>query len=430
MDQNLQRLEEVSFDLMNIQSAIRRFIPMALGAACAVLPVTASHAAEQTTTPASSSANEDESKVAPYTLPELLKFNDGSDVKTFADWENRRRDELLITFRSEVFGFSPPKPEALSFRTVTSDPIAMEGQATRKQVEISFQLSGQTFAFPLTLFVPNDRKSPAPVFLLLNHRPAENADPTREKRMDFWPAESLIARGYAIAAINVAADVEPDKREATTGLRTFYRQHFAHSDTLTWGALAAWSWAGSRVMDYFETDRDINTRQVAIIGHSRGGKAALWAAAQDPRFALACVNQSGEGGAALSRRNYGETLEMITKSCPHWFVPGYAGYAGKEETLPIDQHELIALIAPRGYHGGEGKLDTWSDPRGSWLSLVEASRAWALAGKIAPWVDRMPAVDQPRKDGPLAYHLRDGGHDLTAPDWKFYLDHADSLFSH
>lgn len=371
-------------------------------------------------------SNYDESKVTPYTLPDLFTLADGGKVTTSAVWEGQRRGELLEIFRRVMYGFSPPKPESLAFYAEASDPAAMDGKATRKQIAISFALGSETFQFQLTLFVPDKRQGPAPVFLLLNHREAENADPTRKTRSDFWPAEDVIARGYAIAAINVSAEVEPDKANATTGVRAFYRKNSAG---FTWGTLAAWSWAGSRAMDYFLTDADINPAQVAVIGHSRSGKSALWAAAQDTRFALACVNNAGEGGPALSRRNFGETILQETTSFPHWFVPKYATYAGKEHTLPIDQHQLIALVAPRGYHGGDAKLDSWADPRGSWLSLVEASRVWAMFGKSASWVDKMPGVGEMRTDGPLAYHLRDGGHDLTAPDWKLYLDHADRLFA-
>ena len=395
---------------------------------CAALVCVAASAAPAERAPAAASSNYDESKVVPYTLPDLFTLADGSKVTTSAVWESQRRGELIEIFRREMYGFSPPKPETLTFRVETSDPAAMEGKATRKQVAISFQLGGETFAFHLTLFVPNERIAPAPVFLLLNHRPADNTDPTRKTRSEFWPAEEAIARGYAIAAINISAQVEPDKRDATTGVRAFYRQHSAKPDDITWGALAAWSWAGSRAVDYFETDADVNAAQVAVIGHSRSAKSALWAAAQDTRFALACVNGAGEGGPAISRRNFGETIRQETTNFPHWFAVKYATYADKEDTLPIDQHELVALVAPRGYHGGDAVKDSWADPRGSWLSLVEASKVWAMAGKGAVLRDEMPPVNELRMDGPLAYHIREGVHDLTALDWKLYLDHADQLF--
>jgi len=378
--------------------------------------------------PPASSSNYDESKVRPYTLPDLFTLTNGDKVTTITAWETRRRAELLEIFRREMFGFSPPKPAGLTFRVEETDPRAMDGKATRKQIALTFPLGTETFTFRLTLFVPNQRSGPAPVFLLLNHRPADNTDPTRTKRTEFWPAEDVIARGYAIAAINVSADVEPDRRDATTGVRTFYRQHYATPDALTWGALAAWSWAGSRAMDYFETDSAINAAQIAVVGHSRTGKAALWAAAQDTRFALACVNGAGEGGPALSRRNFGETIRQITTSFPYWFTPKYSTYADREDALPFDQHQLVALVAPRGYHGGDGVRDAWADPRGSWLSLVEASKVWALWGKTPALKDDLPRLNDLLIAGPLAYHVRDGIHNLTALDWKLYLDHADPLF--
>ncbi len=378
--------------------------------------------------PTAAASNYDEGKILPYTLPDLFTLADGGKVGTSAVWEGRRRGELLEMFRREVYGFAPPKPETLAFRTKDSDARAMEGKATRKQIAVSFQLGNESFTFDLTLFVPNQRTAPAPVFLLLNHRGVGDTDPTRAKRSEFWPAEDVMARGYAIAAINVSAEVEPDRRGATNGVRAFYRRHSAKPDEFTWGALAAWSWAGSRALDYFATDPDINAAQVAVIGHSRSGKSALWAAAQDTRIALACVNGAGEGGPALSRRNFGETIRQITTSFPHWFAPNYATYAGKEDTLPFDQHQLIALVAPRGYHGGDAVKDSWADPRGSWLSLVEASKVWAMFGKAPTVKDDLPRANDLLLSGPLAYHIRDGVHNLTALDWKLYLDHADQHF--
>ncbi len=371
--------------------------------------------------------NYDEAKVPPYVLPDLFA-SAGGRIATPAEWEQRRRGELLDLFRREVYGVAPPKPDTLAFRIIETDAKAMDGKATLKRVAISFQLKGEPFTFHLTLFVPNDRSGRAPVFLLLNHRGPNNTDPSRKTQSEFWPAEYVIGRGYAVAAINVADEVEPDNARATTGLRAFYRQRYEKPDELTWGALCAWAWSGSRAMDYFETDPDINPSQVAVLGHSRSGKTSLWAGAQDSRFALTCVNGAGEGGPALARRNFGETLGQITRNFPHWFTPTYAGYAKMIDALPVDQHQLVALVAPRAYHGGDASNDLWADPRGSWLSLVEASKVWALYGKAAVMKDEMPLVNDLYVNGPIAYHIREGGHGLTLFDWKLYLDHADQLF--
>ncbi len=369
-----------------------------------------------------------EAKVGAYTLPDLFTLADGRKVSTPGGWEGERRAELLEIFRREVYGISPPKPATLAFRLVASDPRALQGEATLKRVAISFQLRNETFQFHLSLFVPNRRSGPAPVFLLLNHRVAKNTDVTRQVRSEFWPAEYAVSRGYAIAAVDLDDEVDPDKPNATTGLRAFYRRLYSKPEELTWATLASWAWSGSRAVDYFETDPDIDLARIAVIGHSRGGKTALWAAAQDTRFALACVNCAGEGGPALSRRDFGETLGMITTNFPYWFTPTYARYADRISSLPIDQHELVALVAPRGYHGGDASLDLHSDPRGSWLSLVEATKVWALAGRARVWPDSMPLVNDVVMDGPLAYHLREGGHALTTFDWKLYFDHADLFF--
>jgi arylsulfatase A-like enzyme len=375
-----------------------------------------------------SAINYGEAKVRPYTLPDVFTLISGEKVTTSAAWEQQRRGELLDLFRRQVYGFAPPKPETLAFHVVESDPKAMGGKATLKRVAISFQLQGEPFTFHLILFVPNQRQGKAPVFLLLNHRGPENTDPTRKTKMEFWPAEYVIERGCAVAAINVADEVEPDNAKATTGIRAFYRQHYPKPDELTWGALSAWAWSGSRAVDYFETDADIDTSKIAVIGHSRGGKTSLWAGAQDTRFALVCVNDAGEGGPALARRNFGEDNAAINKSFPHWFAPKYATYAGKEDLLPVDHHELVALVAPRGYHGADAADDLWADPRGSWLSLVEASKVWALYGKVAALKDPMPLVNDLLLQGPMAYHIRAGGHGLLLFDWKLHLDQAEALF--
>ncbi len=372
-------------------------------------------------------SNFDEQKVPAWTLPELLATRDGQPIATAAQW-NERRQELLETFRSEMFGVSPPRPADLAFEQVELNPNAMGGAATLKRVLIRFSIAGKPFSFHLTLFLPNQRTGPAPVFLLLNHRAVENTDPTREQKFEFWPAEYVVSRGYAMAAINVAAEVDPDRKGATTGVRAFYREHHPQADQFTWATLAAWAWSGSRGVDYFETDPDIDTRRIAVIGHSRTGKTALWAAAQDERFALACVNGAGEGGPALARRHFGETLGQITKNFPYWFTPKYASFADRIIELPVDSHQLIALVAPRGYHGGDGSTDLWADPRGSWLALVEASRVWSLFDKQPPLKDEMPLLNDLLMRGALAYHIHDGGHALTTFDWKLYVDHAEQLF--
>jgi len=372
--------------------------------------------------------NYDEALVPPYTLPDIFTQNNGERVTSTMTWEKERRDELLDLFRSEVYGYAPPRPDNLSFRETESDPEALGGKATLKRIALEFQVQGKDFSIPLTLFIPNNCKGKAPLFLLLNHRDSDNTDPKRMIISDFWPAEYVVGRGYAIAAINVALGVDPDRPEANTGIREFYKQHHPDPDNLTWGTISAWAWSGLRAIDYFETDPDINPDQIAIVGHSRGGKTALWAGAQDKRIALTCSNNAGEGGPALSHRLLGEYVSNLNSNFPHWFTDNYNNYSGKELSMPFDQHMAVALVAPRGYHGGDASRDLWADPRGSWLSLLEASKVWKMYGKVQPMKDEMPLVNDLLLNGPIAYHLREGGHNLSLFDWKLYLDHADVLF--
>ncbi len=372
--------------------------------------------------------NVDEALVPTYTLPDIFTLANGKKVKTKTVWEQQRRQELLALFRSEVFGVAPPKPDNLTFGLTAYDPVAVGGKATFKRVAISFQLQAETFKFHLALFVPNQRQGKVPVFLLLNHRDTAQADPARKTQTEFWPVEYVVGRGYAIAVINVSAEIEPDAPQATSGIRAFYQKYYDKPDELNWGTLSAWAWAGSRAVDYLETYPDINAEKIAIIGHSRGGKTTLWAGAQDTRIALVLPNNTGDGGPALVRRRLGNTIEVMTSRNPHWFVPKYATYAGKENTMPVDQHMLVALVAPRGYHAGDGSEDLWHDPRGAWLSLVEASKVWAMYGNAHAMKDKMPWVNDLLINGPIAYHIREGGHGLLLYDWKLYLDHADALF--
>src|SRR5699024_6426880 len=236
------------------------------------------------------------------------------------------------------------------------------------------QHKGRSHEFELILFLPNDIQEPVPVFLLMNNRDPENTDPTREGKSGFWPAEEVIDRGYGIAAIQndeLAPDDEEHYHEEI--IRLFEGEQAAlDRDPDAWMSLAAWGWGASRVMDYFETTERVDTSKVALLGHSRGGKASLWAGAEDERFSLVISNNSGSGGAALSRRAFGETLRAVNRF-NHWFTANYDAFEDREETLPFDQHMLISLIAPRAVYVASADEDLWADPRGEFLSLVHAS---------------------------------------------------------
>jgi hypothetical protein len=365
--------------------------------------------------------NYDESRVGDYTLPDPLAGR-ASKVATPVAWRARRA-EILELFRANVYGRSPGRPEHLDFTVIEEHRAAMDGAATLRRVAITSRQGSRSHRFELSLFLPNGRRGPAPVFLLINNRAPSNTDVTRKEKSGFWPAEQVIARGYGIAAFHYA-ELAPDNAETyRDGVIRFFDE--GGKEAYTWRALAAWAWGASRAMDYFETDPAIDKAHVAVLGHSRGGKAALWAGAEDERFAMVVSNESGEGGAALSRRNFGETIERINTTFPYWFTPAYTRFNGRPSALPLDQHMLLSLIAPRALYVASADEDLWSDPRGEFLSLAASSPVFGLWGDppIAP--GDMPPLDTPLVRGRRAYHVRTGGHNLTPYDWDRFADFAD-----
>jgi dienelactone hydrolase len=367
---------------------------------------------------------------APYTLPDPLITQSGRKITTAAEWESVRRPEVLELFRQHVYGRVPTTPYKQTFTVVNENPRAMNGAATLKQIAIKIEAEGgQPVTINLSLFIPNARTKPAPAFLLICNRSIDNIDPTREKKSEFWPAEEGIARGYAMAAF-FNGDVDPDKKDShDQGIHGLLNRGTPAPDA--WGTLASWAWGASRCMDYLQTDPGVAKDQVAVIGHSRGGKTALWAGAEDKRFALVCSNDSGCGGAALSRRKTREkeTLAVINRSFPHWFNTNFKSYSGREADLPVDQHMLVALIAPRAVAVHSAEQDLWADPRGEFLSVVHARPVFQLYGKQALGAaPQMPAIDEPLHGDGAQYHIRDGKHNLILVDWTSYWDFADRVF--
>lgn len=371
--------------------------------------------------------NYDEAKVGTASLPDVLAASTGT-VRTTTAWP-ARRTEILELFRQHVYGRSPGRPANLRFDVVQTDPRAMAGAATLKRVAIVSAQAGREHRFELTLFLPNARPGRVPAFLLLNNRPATNTDPTRREQSGFWPAEQIIQAGYAIAAIQNNELAPDDKDRFRDGvIRIFEGDAPASRPADAWGAIAAWAWGASRAMDYFVTDPRIDASRVAVVGHSRGGKAALWAGAEDDRFALVVSNESGEGGAALSRRWYGETVARINASFPHWFNGTYKTYAGRETALPVDQHMLLALAAPRALYVASADEDLWSDPRGEFLALAHTSPVYALWKDPTIATDAMPGLEQPLVVGRRGYHVRRGAHNLTPYDWAQFTAFASGLW--
>jgi dienelactone hydrolase len=366
-------------------------------------------------------------KLPNYTLPKLLVNTDGTKVKTSQDWMAKRRPEILRLFEDNVYGQFPKDFDSIRINVKAGNQKAIEGNPILKEVKISVYRNQQALVIGLTLFIPSNSEKPAPVFLLINHRGKENIDPSREVKTDFWPAEQLIKRGYAIAAFQVSDLAADDKLTYDQGLLKLYPEQLQKANGMK--AIGAWAWGASRIMDYLQQDKDIDASKVVVLGHSRGGKAALWCGAQDDRFAITVSNNSGCTGAALSRRKVGETVSVINERFPHWFCAQYKSFNNREEELPIDQHQLIALMAPRAVYVASASEDEWADPEGEFLALKLADPAYKLFGLKPLPSARQPALHVPINTSDRGYHIRSGKHGLTRYDWERYMDFADGYFS-
>lgn len=361
-----------------------------------------------------------EEKVPAYKLPEVLVSLEGKKVNDVQMWEESRRNEILELFRTNVYGRVPSTEYTKSFKLINEDKNAMGGDATLRQVDITIESNGNSLDIHLTLFIPNKVAKPVPAFLLIDNRGPQNTDPERKVKSEFWPAEEVIARGYAIAVFS-NADVDPDNfDDFKNGIHGLLDRGERKPDS--WGTIAAWAWGASRCMDYFETDKDINIKKVAVVGHSRGGKTALWAAAEDKRFAMAVSNESGCGGAALARRKYGETISRINSAFPHWFCLNYRKWSDNEDSMPVDMHMLIALIAPRAVYVTSASEDLWADPRGSYLSLYYSIPVFQFYDRNSILPDKMPPLNRQVIGVRLAYHIRDGAHNMLLKDWNWFMD--------
>ena len=390
--------------------------------------------------------NYDEAKVPQYTLPPNLVFQDGTKV-TADNWPKRRAELLKV----HVYGRIDASTPSVEYRLVSETDDALDGAAVRKEVDIIFSKGDQSHSIRMLMYLPA-KSGKSPVFLGLNFKGNHTVQPDPEISItnswvrntdgikdhkasarhrgaaaSRWPAAALVKRGYGLATIYYG-DIDPDFDD---GFRNGIHP-------LLWGdakpkgddggSIAAWAWGLSRALDYLETDPAVDAKHVAVIGHSRLGKTSLWAGATDPRFAMVISNNSGCGGAALNRRAFGETVKRINTSFPHWFCDNYNKYNDNEGALPVDQHQLMALIAPRPVYVASATQDQWADPRGEFLSLVHGSDVFHLLGKkgFSTNQEFPPPMKPLVKD--IAYHLREGKHDLTEYDWQRYMDFADRVW--
>jgi hypothetical protein len=395
-------------------------------------------------------ANYDEGRVPAYTLPDALVARDGSRVASPGQWPARRA-EILGLFADHVYGRTPKQRVPVRVGVREKDAVALAGKARRTQVTLHFGPKAGGPFLDLLTYRPAAAPGRAPAFLGLNFggNHTVSADPgialarcwieggpgvaghaateaARGAASGRWPIEAIVARGYAVATA-CYGDIDPDFDDGfANGVHPLFRAPgaVAKRAPTDWGSIGAWAWGLSRALDQLETMDGVDGGRVAVIGHSRLGKTALWAAAQDERFWLAVSNDSGEGGAALARRRFGETVKDLNMRFPHWFAEAYRRYDDDVAALPVDQHMLLALIAPRPLYVASATEDLWADPKGEFLSAKAAEPVYRLLGAEGLGADAPPPPDTPI-GRTIAYHNRKGKHDVTAWDWERYLDFAD-----
>ena len=395
--------------------------------------------------------NYTEAKVPAYDLPELMTLANGRPVKTKRQWEQQRRPEILELFQEHMYG-SIPGDLVTSVRfQVIEQGEAFSGLGHRSQVRVYFGKESNSPFVDVLIYTPSvaGAATPCPLFVGLNFMGNHTTTPEEEvliteswvrndSRIGYrdhkatemsrgasakrWPVEMIMRAGFGVATAYYG-DIDPDFDD---GFNNGVHELSAASQTRDdshWGSIATWAWGLSRIMDYLVTLPHVDEHRIAVLGHSRLGKTSLWAGATDRRFSLVISNDSGCGGAALSRRQFGETVKRINTSFPHWFCKKFRQYNDLEGELPLDQHMLIALMAPRPVYIASASEDLWADPRGEFLAGMHAAGVYRLFGLTGLGTNEHPPVNTPVGDR-IGYHLREGKHDVAEYDWQQYIRFA------
>jgi hypothetical protein len=392
-------------------------------------------------------SNYDETKVRPYTLPDPLVLSNGKRVLDATTWLTERRREILRLYETEIYGRIPATAPHVRWRVTETDPRAREGAAVMKKVLGTIGDAPDAPEIKLTVYTPANVKAAVPVILLLNFGggaapPGALATPGRggtgPSAGDPPVAADVIARGWGYATVGYQ-DIQPDRANAETqgvmGITRALASPASRGSSAPqpaapdeWGTISAWAWGVSRILDYFETDRSVDAKQIAVQGHSRLGKTVLWASAMDQRIAAVFSSCAGEMGSALARRDWGETVDDMAQNFPYQFAGSFQKWAGRWNEMPVDAHMLIALSAPRPVFITGGTADQWADPVGEFLAAVAAGPVYRLLGAKDLGVAQLPPVDVPLTSGDLGWHYHTGGHAATPADWKAFLEFLGKYF--
>lgn len=390
--------------------------------------------------------NYDEEKVGTYTLPDLLLSSDGKRITNSKEWIKKRRPEILKLVEETQFGKMPLAPKNMRFDVFDKGTQVFNGKAIRKQVTIYFDRNDSEHKMTLLIYLPANAKIKSPLLLNISFVAAnQTVEDSGIKVGEIWNregkkikadqkspfgkinVEQFINAGFGFATVYYG-DIEPDFKDGIKfgirGKRLKNGQNQPANDE--WGAISAWAWGLSRAMDYFEKDKQIDAKRIAVQGASRLGKTVLWTGIHDQRFKMVIASISGEGGAALARRNYGETVAHITDPTRYYyqFAPNYHSYSNRLSELPIDAHFLVALMAPHPLLLQTGSTDYWSDPKGEFLSAIEATKVYKLFGETGVETMELPKPNDPSLLlNKLGYFMHDGGHSVLSEDWKHFIEY-------
>jgi hypothetical protein len=397
--------------------------------------------------------NYEESLVPRYELPDVLLGQNGKRVESVEAWEPHRA-HLVETLAKHEYGFAPQDTVIVSVESFDDGSYTQGSEANdairRRQFRVTLSRQGRSVSIDLLLWSPRHASKPSACFVSLNFRGNQSTsddpniriteswcdarnpgvvdnrstDASRANQLDRWPVRDIVGQGYALATAYYG-DIDPDYDDGfENGVHALFPEYRCSDEhPERWGTIAAWAWGLSRLADALEQIEDIDSNQLMVVGHSRLGKTALWAGANDSRFKLVISNNSGCGGAALSKRCFGESVAAINRNFPHWFNRNFRSFNDAEESMPFDQHQLIASIAPRPVYIASASKDRWADPRGELLAGHHASPAYELFGKDGLQATELPEVNQ-SIGGSIGYHLREGEHDILPFDWEQFMNFA------